>query len=65
MYIEGGAVVRGAITARDAQEIAVRGRGLLDGSEWSHEKIPGSPSQNSGIADRVQQRGNRGDRNCK
>lgn len=32
VYIEGGAVVRGAIQAADAQNIAIRGHGILDGS---------------------------------
>jgi len=32
VYIEGGAVVRGTITAQNADNIAVRGRGILDGS---------------------------------
>ncbi|HEX8234780.1 MAG TPA: glycosyl hydrolase family 28 protein [Abditibacteriaceae bacterium] len=32
VYIEGGAVVRGAIQAADAQQIAICGHGILDGS---------------------------------
>lgn len=32
VYIEGGAVVRGAIQAADARNIAIRGHGILDGS---------------------------------
>ncbi len=34
VYIEGGAVVRGAFRAEDAQNVTVRGRGVLDGSHW-------------------------------
>ena len=33
IYIEGGAVVRGRIDARDADGVGLRGRGVLDGSD--------------------------------
>jgi hypothetical protein len=33
LYIAGGAVVHGHVVAQDAEHIAVRGRGVLDGSE--------------------------------
>jgi hypothetical protein len=36
VYIEGGAVVRGAIRAADATDITIRGHGVLDGSLWKH-----------------------------
>jgi hypothetical protein len=36
VYIEGGAVVRGAIRSADAKNIAIRGHGVLDGSVWKH-----------------------------
>lgn len=36
VYIEGGAVVRGAIMAADATDITIRGHGVLDGSVWKH-----------------------------
>jgi len=36
VYIEGGAVVRGAIMAADATNVTIRGHGVLDGSVWSH-----------------------------
>ncbi len=34
VYIEGGAVVQGAVLAEGASDVAVRGRGILDGSLW-------------------------------
>ncbi|WP_308636419.1 glycosyl hydrolase family 28 protein [Paenibacillus silvisoli] len=34
VYIEEGAVVHGRISASDASNIAIRGRGILDGSLW-------------------------------
>jgi polygalacturonase len=33
-YVEGGAVVHGAIFAQNAENITVRGRGIFDGSHW-------------------------------
>ncbi|HEX8551025.1 MAG TPA: glycosyl hydrolase family 28 protein [Abditibacteriaceae bacterium] len=36
VYIEGGAVVRGAITSADATNISILGHGVLDGSVWKH-----------------------------
>jgi hypothetical protein len=36
LYIEGGAVVRGAVQAEAASDVAVRGRGILDGMTY-HE----------------------------
>ncbi len=38
VYIEGGAVVRGAVLAEGADGVTVRGRGVLDGSAWSRER---------------------------
>lgn len=35
VYLAGGAVVYGAIVAEDAVDIAIRGRGILDGSKFS------------------------------
>ncbi len=37
VYIEGGAVVRGVICGADAQNITIRGHGILDGSLWQHD----------------------------
>ena len=37
IHIEGGAVVRGAVLAEDAENVTVRGRGVLDGSDWSQD----------------------------
>jgi len=37
VYIDGGAVVRGAVLAESAEDITVRGRGVLDGSRWPQE----------------------------
>jgi len=34
VYIEGGAIVQGTITAQNADDVAVRGRGILDGSPY-------------------------------
>ncbi|MFO8007086.1 MAG: glycosyl hydrolase family 28 protein [Candidatus Brocadiia bacterium] len=34
IYIEGGAVVRGAVLAESAEDVTVRGRGVLDGSAF-------------------------------
>ena len=36
LYIEGGAVVRGSVRARDAKNIRIRGRGILDGACYAH-----------------------------
>lgn len=37
LYIEGGAVVRGVVRARNASNVAVRGAGILDGSTRKHK----------------------------
>lgn len=37
VYLEGGAVVRGAVLAEGAENVTVRGRGVLDGSGWPGE----------------------------
>lgn len=37
MYLEGGAVVRGSIRCADASDVAIRGRGVLDGSCYSYD----------------------------
>jgi hypothetical protein len=41
VYIAGGAVVHGAIHARDAGPIVIRGRGILDGSRISRDQVSG------------------------
>jgi len=40
VYIEGGAVVRGAIRAVNARHIKIRGRGVLDGTENNRPDMP-------------------------
>jgi len=37
-YIEGGAVVRGHVIARDAENVALRGRGILDGGAFTDRR---------------------------
>ncbi len=34
LYIEGGAVVRGAVVAQEAEGVRICGRGILDGTGW-------------------------------
>ena len=39
LYISGGAVVYGSVVAKDAQNVSIRGRGIIDGSayeSWLH-----------------------------
>jgi Glycosyl hydrolases family 28 len=40
LYLAGGAVVKGAIIARNADHIRIRGRGILDGTDWPWLKGP-------------------------
>jgi polygalacturonase len=40
LYLAGGAVVQGAVVVQDAENVAIRGRGILDGSPWPHLKGP-------------------------
>jgi len=40
LYIAGGAVVHAAVFIENAENVDIRGRGILDGSEWPHEKGP-------------------------
>jgi hypothetical protein len=37
LYLEGGAVVRGVVRARNAQNVSVRGPGILDASQRKHK----------------------------
>jgi hypothetical protein len=37
LYLEGGAVVRGVVRARNAKNVAVRGPGILDASQRKHK----------------------------
>jgi len=37
LYLEGGAVVHGVVRARNARNVAVRGPGILDGSQRTHK----------------------------
>lgn len=37
LYLEGGAVVRGVVRARNAKNVAVRGAGILDASQRKHK----------------------------
>jgi hypothetical protein len=41
VYLAGGAVVYGAIAAEKADHIAIRGRGILDGSKFSRSEVGG------------------------
>ena len=41
VYLAGGAVVYGAILAEHAQHIAIRGRGILDGSKFDRQALNG------------------------
>lgn len=41
VYLAGGAVVYGAIVAEGAEDIAIRGRGILDGSRFDRADING------------------------
>jgi hypothetical protein len=40
LYLAGGAVVKGAVIARQADHIRIRGRGILDGTDWPWTKGP-------------------------
>ena len=40
LYLAGGAVVKGAIIAHNADHIHIRGRGILDGTDWPWTKGP-------------------------
>jgi Glycosyl hydrolases family 28 len=40
LYLAGGAVVKGAVIARQADHIRIRGRGILDGTDWPWLKGP-------------------------
>ena len=40
VYLAGGAVVKGAIIARNADHIRICGRGILDGTDWPWLKGP-------------------------
>lgn len=42
LYLEGGAVLRGNIRAEEASDIAIRGRGVIDGSAHPHESAEGT-----------------------
>ena len=42
LYLAGGAVVKGAIIARNADHIRICGRGILDGTDWPWLKGPAS-----------------------
>jgi hypothetical protein len=39
VYLAGGAVVYGAIIAENAEDIVIRGRGILDGSKYSRGEV--------------------------
>lgn len=41
LYLAGGAVVYGAVTAEHADDIAIRGRGILDGSKFDRMQLTG------------------------
>jgi polygalacturonase len=38
--LAGGAVVEGAVLVQDAENVTIRGRGILDGTPWPHLKGP-------------------------
>ena len=42
LYLAGGAVVKGAIIAHQADHIRISGRGILDGTDWPWLKGPAS-----------------------
>jgi hypothetical protein len=40
LYLAGGAVVQAALLVQDAENVTIRGRGILCGSSWPHLKGP-------------------------
>lgn len=40
LYLAGGAVLKAAVYAEDAQNVTIRGRGMIDGSDWPWLKGP-------------------------
>lgn len=40
LYLAGGSVVQAAIVVQDAENVTIRGRGILDGTPWPHAKGP-------------------------
>jgi hypothetical protein len=42
LYLAGGAVVEGAVVAKGAENVAIRGRGILCGNAWSWRQGPAS-----------------------
>jgi hypothetical protein len=42
LYLAGGAVVKAALVAENVSNVSVRGRGILDGTDWPHVKGPAS-----------------------
>lgn len=40
LYIAGGAILQAAVAATDAEDVSIRGRGILDGTPWPHGKGP-------------------------
>jgi len=40
LYLAGGAVVQAGINVLDSENVTIRGRGILDGTPWSHLKGP-------------------------
>lgn len=40
LYLAGGAVLKAAVYAEDAEHVTIRGRGMIDGSDWPWLKGP-------------------------
>lgn len=40
LYLAGGAIVQAAINVADAQNVTIRGRGIVDATPWAHSKGP-------------------------
>lgn len=41
LYLEGGAILEANIRAKDAENISIRGRGVLSGNRWAWRRGPG------------------------
>jgi polygalacturonase len=38
LYVEGGAVLRGSVRAKNGRDVTIRGRGIIDGCYWSERR---------------------------
>lgn len=41
LYLAPGAILRAAVTAEDAEDVAIRGRGIIDGGDWCYKAASG------------------------